>query len=70
MGLHAAEMRYVICPSCGDAVVAGLPSGRDSKRTVACVHCEQKLETDGTEILEGMITFDDASRRWKVPSAQ
>jgi hypothetical protein len=58
-------MRYVICPSCGDAVAGKLPSGTEAKQ-LACTHCHHGFEFDEMDIRSGIVTYDDVTNRWRV----
>lgn len=58
-------LRYVICPSCHDAV--RMSSGHD-KGKLRCSHCLHKFEFSRRDIRRGPVTRDDKTGRWKEPA--
>ena len=55
-------MDYVPCPNCGDPV-AGTLEGE-----LICIHCNHKFPFDKSQVRNGIVVYDDATRRWKALS--
>lgn len=54
------ELRYIICPSCGDAVEA-----RDSRHRAQCGHCNSHFCYLDSEVRSGRVAYDGGTRRWR-----
>jgi len=59
------HMRYVVCPNCGDAVAGRLPSGNEP-RQVQCSHCGEKFAFADSDVMSGLVTYDEGQNRWKT----
>lgn len=58
--VSARELRYIICPSCGDAVEA-----KKSRNRAQCSHCNSHFSYLDTEIRRGRLAYDEDTRRWR-----
>jgi ribosomal protein S26 len=58
------HMKYVTCPSCGDAVAGRLPP--DDTRQLTCVHCKHVFPFDESQVRQGLVTFDGSANRWRA----
>jgi hypothetical protein len=58
------HMRYVVCPQCGDPVAGRLPP--DSSGQVNCVHCKHVFPFDESLVRPGLVTYDEATGRWRA----
>ena len=63
--MTTGHMQYVICPKCGDAVAGRLPSG-DEPRQLQCIHCHETFEFADSEVMSGLVSYDEGRNRWKV----
>ena len=61
--MQSGYMRYVICPSCGDAVAGKLP---DDGEDVECLHCHRIFPFRSSDARSGVVTYDDRTDRWQV----
>jgi len=62
VGGGGGNMDYVPCPNCGDPV-AGKLEGE-----LICIHCNQKFQFDKSQVRNGIVVYDDVTRRWKALS--
>lgn len=53
-------MRYVVCPHCGDPVAGALI------KILTCVHCKKQFPLDESQVLGGIVIYDNTTKRWRV----
>jgi DNA-directed RNA polymerase subunit RPC12/RpoP len=63
-----AHMRYVLCLNCGDAVAGRLP--RNDSLQLRCTHCRHVFPFDESKVMQGHVTCDASSGRWKAVSGE
>ena len=58
--MGGGQMRYVICPKCGD------PVGPPLKKELTCVHCGEKFPLDESQVVTGIVLFNQKKNRWQL----
>jgi hypothetical protein len=58
-------MKYVVCSGCGDPVGGRIPSGNEP-RVLICVHCHVKTAFEDADLRQGLVGYDEATKRWRV----
>lgn len=58
-------MTYIVCGECGDPVGGRIPSG-DEARVLTCVHCHAKTAFNDNDLRQGLVGYDEATKRWRV----
>ncbi|HXM20017.1 MAG TPA: hypothetical protein VN948_01965 [Terriglobales bacterium] len=58
-------MSYIVCGGCGDLVGGRIPSG-DEPRVLTCVHCHAQTAFNDNELRQGLVGYDEATKRWRV----
>jgi DNA-directed RNA polymerase subunit M/transcription elongation factor TFIIS len=60
MSVYTRQLRYALCPKCGDAIEARINAGPLLK----CSYCLHEFDSSEVKVKLGLLSYDYETNRW------